>query len=57
MRRRRFRVEQITGIPRDQKASMAAAEVCRKHGVSQPTFYIRKAEFGGTSILDAKRLR
>ena len=33
------------------------AEVCRKHGISEPTFYAWKAKFGGMSISDAKRLR
>jgi putative transposase len=35
----------------------APAEVCRKHGISEPTFYAWKAKFGGMSISDAKRLR
>ena len=36
---------------------MKTAEVCRKHGISQPTFYAWKAKFGGMSIPDAKRLK
>jgi putative transposase len=31
--------------------------VCRKYGISQPTFYNRKANFGGIDVSDAKRLR
>jgi transposase-like protein len=36
---------------------MKVAEVCRKHGISEPTFYAWKARFGGMSVSDAKRLR
>ena len=36
---------------------MATAEVCRKHGISQGTFYKWKAKFGGLEISDAKKLK
>jgi putative transposase len=42
---------------REQEAGMKTAAVCRKHGISQPTFYAWKAKFGGMSIPDAKRLK
>ena len=57
MKRRRFSEEQIIGILREQEAGLTTAEVCRKHGISQPTFYAWKAKFGGMSVSDAKRLR
>jgi putative transposase len=49
--------EQIIGVLREQEAGMRVAEVCRKHGVSEPTFYAWKAKFGGMSVSDAKRLK
>ena len=33
------------------------AEVCRKHGISEPTSYAWKSKFGGMGVSDAKRLR
>jgi putative transposase len=36
---------------------LAVAELCRKHGVSSPTFYKWKAKFGGLDVSEARRLK
>ena len=39
MKRSRFSEEQIIAILREHEAGSATAEVCRKHGISEATFY------------------
>ena len=39
MKRSRFTEEQIIAILREQEAGAATAELCRRHGISQATFY------------------
>ena len=57
MRKSRFSEEQIIAILKEQEAGRSTAEVCRRHGISQPTFYNWKAKFGGMDVSEAKRLR
>jgi putative transposase len=57
VKRSRFSEEQIIGILREQEAGTATADVCRKHGISEATFYKWKAKFGGLEVSDAKRLK
>lgn len=57
MRKSRFTEEQIIAILAEQEQGLATAEVCRKHGVSQATFYKWKAKFGGMDVSDARKLK
>ena len=57
MKRSRFTEVQIIAMLKEQEAGLPTAEVCRKHGVSQVTFYKYKARFGGLEVSDARRLR
>ncbi len=57
MKRSRFTEEQIIGILREQETGVPVADLCRKHGLSSPTFYKWKARFGGMDVSEARRLK
>lgn len=55
--KKRFTEEQIIQVLREHDVGIKTAELCRKHGVSEATFYNWKAKFGGMEVSDAKKLR
>ena len=57
MKRSRFSEEQIVGILKEHQAGATAADLCRKHGISDATFYKWRSKFGGMEVSDAKRLK
>lgn len=57
MKRSRFNEEQIIGILKEHQAGMSAADLCRKHGISDATFYKWRSKYGGMEVSDAKKLR
>jgi putative transposase len=57
MKRQRFSEEKIIGVLREHDAGAKAADLARKHGISEATLYNWKAKYSGMDVSDAKRLR
>ena len=57
MKRSRYTEEQIIGILKQHQAGVGAKELCRKHGISDATFYNWRSKYGGMEVSDARRLK
>ena len=57
MRKTRHSEEQIIGILKEAAAGVKVADLIRKHGISEQTFYRWKSKYGGLEINEATRLR
>ena len=57
MKRKRFTDEQIIGILNEQELGAKTGDLCRKHGISDATFYKWKSKYGGIEVAEAKRLK
>lgn len=57
MKKSRFTEEQIVGVLKEAEAGVPVAELCRRLGISNVTFYRWKAKYGGLEVNEARRLR
>lgn len=57
MKKSRFTESQIVAILKETDTGMKVADVCRKHGLSQPTYYAWKSKYGGLGISELKRIK
>ena len=57
MTRKRHTEEQIIGVLKDAQAGIGVQELCRKHGISDATFYKWRAKYAGLEVSDVKKLR
>lgn len=57
MKKARLTEEQIIGILQAHEAGAKCADLCRKHGMSESTFYAWKAKYSEMTVSEAKRLK
>ena len=57
MKKNKWSVEKIISILKENEAGVSASELCRKHGMSDATFYNWRKKYGGMSVPDARRLK
>ncbi len=57
MKKSRFTETQIISILKEADSGLLVKDVCRKHGISDATYYNWKSKYGGMSASDLKRLK
>lgn len=57
MNAKRYTEEQIIAVLKDGESGVKTAELCRKHGISDATFYNWKAKYSGMTVSDLRRLK
>lgn len=57
MKRARFNEEQIIGVLKEAEAGAKVSELCRRHGISDATFYTWRSKYGGLEVSELRRLR
>jgi putative transposase len=56
-KRSRFTQEQIIGVLKERQSGATAADLSRKHGISDATFYTWRSKYGGMEVSDARKLK
>jgi len=57
MKRARFSEEQIIAVLKEAEAGAKVTELCRRHGISDATFYSCRSRYGGLEVSEMRRLR
>jgi putative transposase len=57
MKKSRYSEEQIIAVLKESQAGIPTPELCRKHGISDATFYNWRNRYGGMEVSDARRLK
>lgn len=57
MTRKRHTEEQIIAVLKDAQNGVSVQDLCRKHGISDATFYTWRTKYAGLEVSDVKKLR
>lgn len=57
MKAKRFTEEKIIGILKEGEAGAVAKDLCRRHGISEQTYYRWRRKYGGLDVQEARRLK
>jgi len=57
VRKSRFKESEIVGILKEVEGGRNVKDVCREHGISEPTYYNWKSKYGGMEASDIRRLK
>ena len=55
--KKRFTEEQIIGFLREAESGLLLAELLRRHGFSEVSYYLWRSKFGGMNVSNARRLK
>lgn len=57
MKKTKFTDSQIIGMLKQQEGGQKVADICREHGISQPTFYQWKSKYSGLDVTHLKKMK
>jgi putative transposase len=57
MKARKYTEEQIIAVLKEGETGAKVADLCRKYGMSEATYYNWKAKYVGMTVSDLKRLK
>jgi putative transposase len=57
MKKSKFNEQQIVSILKEQESGVSVKDVCRKYGMSEPTYYKWRSKYGGMESSDVKKMR
>lgn len=57
MRKRKFTESQIIGILKEGESGISVADLCRRHGIVNSTYYSWRSKYGGMTVAELKKLK